>query len=85
MDEKVENRCTLKLSTCVWELLEHVCGDCFHVIPRFKLPWISTLIAAFPDFFEESLGILAHLLRMGSWNLNTMLFVSVIGHPLLIS
>ena len=26
------------------------------------------------------LGILAHLLRMGAWNLNTR-FVSVIGHP----
>ena len=28
-----------------------------------------------------SLGILAHLLRMGAWNLNTMRFVSVVGHP----
>ena len=31
-----------------------------------------------------TLGILAHLLRMVSWNLNIMRFVSVISHPLLI-
>ena len=33
---------------------------------------------------KHSLGILAHLLRMVSWNLNTLFFVSVIIHPLLI-